>query len=566
MLPIKTVRSLGLVAGVIVATAQACFAQAGAPPVSGPSSFRQAGHAEYLPKVRTMLDTLIEHGRDRYGPQHSPLFAAILTQDTLECPKDPHMYPMTPVRLDPGRPFQRAPAASNQYYDQATFRCMDLMTRLTGEPKYREAVLEALRYQLNEAVDKRGFPAMGGHTRWDLHQDKIAAVGDYHELWYWPMAWDLWWAADAKKTREYADKIWEWHVVDKSTGETNRHADKQHGWSFAYCDGTLMSSWAFLATKESDEKYRHWCEKVAGYYWNRRDPTTGLFPSSGGEYGVSRKRYDTSNFTTSSMPLAHAMIVAGRQTKSEKLTQMGRAVLDSYAKYGYDHQTGLFYGQIKLDGTPLKWNVKRDLVTGNDEPLGYLAVWMPDKGWQELPLFTAQLYAWAAEEVDRKAYLPTAERFGRILRKAWQDRYAGYKDWHALREAIKPFAMESFKKGGITFVRHAPPPGVDRKLLERYKTGDYVYQAPYGLFAEHYGRTIQFSLSMHRLTGDGQWLDLAKEVADETIHELFRGKLFVGHAGKEAYENLDQVGMLLYGLLQLDFTLSGNELPIEPFF
>jgi len=178
----------------------------------------------------------------------------------------------------------------------------------------------------------------------------------------------------------------------------------------------------------------------------------------------------------------------------------------------------------------------------------------------------AQVYAWAAEEVDRVAYLPTAERFGRILQRAWCDRYAGFDDWAGLRDAIRPFAMEKYKKNGITYVRHAPPPDVDRQLLAAYRKGGYVYQAPYGLFAEHYGRMIQFSLTMHRLTSNPRWSLLAKEAADEAIRDLWRGKLFVGHAGKKTYENIDQIGFLLYGLLQLDATLTGRTVPVEPFF
>ena len=49
------------------------------------------------------------------------------------------------------------------------------MSRLTGDAKYRNAAIEALHYQRHKAVDLHGFPAMGGHRRWNLFEDRIKA-------------------------------------------------------------------------------------------------------------------------------------------------------------------------------------------------------------------------------------------------------------------------------------------------------------------------------------------------------------------------------------------------------
>ena len=511
----------------------------------------------YRSYVQTTLDTLIEHGRDRYGDAHSPLFAAILDPETLTCPEDPGPCPILPIRLDAGRPKRRAAAGANQFYDQATFLCLDWMSRLTGDPKYREAAMAALRFQLNVAVDSKGFPAWGGHCNWNFYTDSIDADGEHHELWYWPMAWYLLWAADQEKTRAYADRIWKWHIVDKTTGETNRHSDGQPGWSFTYCDGVLMSAWAFAATKIEDPKYPEWCNTMAGYHWGRRNPATGLSPGSGGQRGISVERFDTRHFTTTNMPWAKGLIDAGLATQQSELVKKGRAILDSYARYGYDPKTGLFYGQIRLDGTPEKPGVERGLVIGDDEPVGYLAMWDPHIGWQELGLVTAQLYAWAAEELDRDAYLPTAERFGRILQRAWKERYAGFDDWFSFRDAVDPFHVEVYK-GGVLKTRHVPPDNADPALLRRYRQGGYVYQAPFGLFADDYGRFIQFALTMERLSQDERWRTLAVEAADEAVAYLWRDVLFVGHPHKRLYENSDLVGILLHAVLQLDAVLAGE--------
>ena len=42
--------------------------------------------------VRTHADLMLEHGRDRYGEVHSPLFVAVLDARTRECPAQPEPF------------------------------------------------------------------------------------------------------------------------------------------------------------------------------------------------------------------------------------------------------------------------------------------------------------------------------------------------------------------------------------------------------------------------------------------------------------------------------------------
>ncbi len=526
-----------------------------------PKGKTAAPDSGYVDKVRTMLDNMIDYGRDRYGREHSPLFAAILDEDTLDCPEDPPAYPTDAVRLDPGRfENRRAPGGGDVYFDQAMLKSMDLMTRRTGEPRYRQAALDALRFAMNRAVDSKGFPAVGGHMYWHLHNDALACQGEFHELWNWPLAWDLWWAADSEKMKRYAHLMWDWHVFDKSTGEINRHSDRKKGYAFSFTSASIMSQWGFVAERTELEPYRSWCRTVAGYHWAGRNPRTHMFDSAGGQ-GPSGL------FTTMQATVARDWILVGRQTDDDELVRQGRAILDNYAKYGFDETTGLFYAALNLDGTPREPKAERPLVTGDQSrPLGYLAVWQPHVAWQEEPLAMAQAYAWAAEQVDRETYLSTAARFGRIIQKAWHERFAGSKDWFALADRLQPLAVEYYKIGGVLHSRQSASAKVDPQAMTAYLKGGYVYQAPFGMFADHYGRMIQFSLSMHRLTDDRLWLHLAREAADEAVRELWRGKIFVGHVQKKHYMNTDHVGILLHALLQLEGALGENQLKIEPLF
>lgn len=515
------------------------------------SSTRTRADDPYLNVVRTSLDTLILDGRDRYGSEKSPLFAANLNVITGECTEETPDYELAPkLSLDRARlnrVGRGSDGGANQYFDQATFLAMVAMSEWTGDPMYREEVLKALKFNMNTAVDERGFPALGGHTFWNFRTDALDGNGrPYHEFWNWPMAWDLWWDADASAAQQYADLIWEHHVVDKKTGLTNRHPLDEGNHPFPMMVGNFITAWAKAYQKTGDEKYRQYMHKVADFYWEGRNKETNLI-YGGGEKGT---RVDGMFFNMGSSPmLAYNLMLSGQWTDDQVLIDMGRAYLDAYAKYGYYAEKELFYGSLTLEGEPClteraKMKGSKGWVNGQSaQPQDYVATWQPYVGWYEIPLPVAQVYAWAAESVDKKAYLETALRWGNVIEKSWTLRYGGFENDTAYREALLN----------------------DPEQGDRY-TEDYPYTAPFGLFADHYGRTIQLALTLHRLTGDAKWQALAKEVGDTAIRDLWNGRLLVGHLlKKDMYENSDNIGILFYALLELHESLnpSSGHLPVS---
>ena len=134
--------------------------------------------------------------------------------------------------------------------------------------------------------------------------------------------------------KRYAQLMWDWHVFDKSTGEINRHSDRKKGYAFTFTSASIMSQWGFVAERTELEPYRSWCRTVAGFHWAGRNPQTDMF-DSGGDRGPS------GIFTTMQATVARDWILVGRQTHDDELVRRGRAILDTYAKYGYDETTGL---------------------------------------------------------------------------------------------------------------------------------------------------------------------------------------------------------------------------------
>jgi len=76
-----------------------------------------------------------------------------------------------------------------------------------------------------------------------------------------------------------------------------------------------------------------------------------------------------------------------------------------------------------------------------------------------------------------------------------------------------------------------------------------------GTYAGKYGRTISFLLHLCVVTGERNYLDNARSMADTAIEKLYHKGLFRGHPAKPYYEAMDGVGYLLYALLELDQVL-----------
>ena len=82
--------------------------------------------------MRQFADQVLLHCRDTYGKPPTPLFVDGINVDTLE-----------PVRWKWADGKEWVLQLAGQ---QGVFRTLDGFSRLTGEPRYKDAALEALRY------------------------------------------------------------------------------------------------------------------------------------------------------------------------------------------------------------------------------------------------------------------------------------------------------------------------------------------------------------------------------------------------------------------------------------
>ena len=116
--------------------------------------------SKYLNAVREFADNVLKYGRDTYGPKHTPLFVDGLNIHTHE-----------PVKWI--SPEGESWVLSNLASQQNLFRTLDGLTKITGDPKYPQAAVEAIEYAFANLRTPSGMLYWGGGTAYDAKADKV---------------------------------------------------------------------------------------------------------------------------------------------------------------------------------------------------------------------------------------------------------------------------------------------------------------------------------------------------------------------------------------------------------
>jgi len=243
----------------------------------------------YLAAVRQFADQVLAHGRDTYG-KPTPLFVDGINVDTLE-----------PVKWKwaDGKEW----ALCNLASQQGLFRTLDGLSRLTGEPRYKDAALEALRYAFDHlrygTENNGGLLAWGGHLVYNATDDLIVGnpdgSGRVHELKCFFPHYELMWEANPQATRQLIENMWNGHVLNWANLDFNRHATpKKLGalWQNEYRGGEVFFDGQGLTFHNAGSDFYYaagvlsklsaapeplvWAKRLAYRYVETRDPKTGL--------------------------------------------------------------------------------------------------------------------------------------------------------------------------------------------------------------------------------------------------------------------------------------------------
>jgi hypothetical protein len=470
----------------------------------------------YVAYVRECIDLLMTHGTDTYGPEHTPILVSILDVESRISPEDP-------LGLDEAwrvtRRERRNPAGANLLSDNALLRTMVNLSQVTNDGSYEEFANRYTDYYLHHLVDTNGLFWWGWHRHYDVFKDSMDGhEGSHHEIHAINcINWEYLWQLNEEAVKKEIEALWQWHVINKQTGEINRHADGRQGCDFSMSSGAILEAFSFLYTKTKQRVWLNRARLLADYYWARRNTETDLFPERPNA-GVDR--FDGSSFVTSIPGLyCHSLLKAYEMTGEVVFKDQAIDILTAYARYGFDEKTGMFWGALKLDGTPLPGPRLQDDYA-QYEPRGHLDLWEPYSAGYQYAIYTAQAYAYAYQLCQEPLFLTTAERFAEWIKQS--------------------------------------PPGSQETEQTWYREYSEIFGHK-GTYAGKYGRTISFYIHMFIISRENKYLEEAISIADIAIDRLYYNGLFRGHPAKPYYEAMDGVGYLMYALLELDLVLKNPE-------
>jgi len=241
--------------------------------------------SKYLNAVREFADNVLKYGRDTYGPKHTPLFVDGLNIHTHE-----------PVKWI--APNGEKWILSNLASQQNLFRTFDGLTRITGNPKYKQAAMEAIEYAFANLRSPNGLLYWGGHIAYDVLGEHVCARGpsNNHELKYHFPYYELMWHVDPKATQQFIESFWSAHILDWSNLDMNRHGHTERtldtpweneykggsvffwgrGLTFINTGSDLFYAAAVLSKLSGEKQPLVWGKRMAYRYVETRNPKTGI--------------------------------------------------------------------------------------------------------------------------------------------------------------------------------------------------------------------------------------------------------------------------------------------------
>ncbi|MDS0223046.1 hypothetical protein NDI54_17000 [Haloarcula sp. S1AR25-5A] len=160
--------------------------------------------------VQAHVDTVLEHARDDYGDESTPLLVDALDATTL-----------SGVEYD-GRDVADG-HLSNFALQQSFLRALLALSEVTGEKRYRSRAETLVSWMFENASDDTGLLYWGGHAAYDLDADDIVVGKSDHELKFEYPFYKFCYEVAPEATREFVSAFWNAHVLDWTTLDFNRH-------------------------------------------------------------------------------------------------------------------------------------------------------------------------------------------------------------------------------------------------------------------------------------------------------------------------------------------------------
>jgi len=242
------------------------------------SSYAAAEPLSFYEVVRRYADTLIEKGRDTYGPQQSLMFLSALDRSTLAPLASRPAAPGGVRREDrSGEPWD-ALIGANPHLDENLLRILYVLTTTTGDGKYAAAADQEISWFLKHAMSpETSLLAWGEHMSWDVMNDKpisggATAIHEFARPW---VLWERSYELAPEECRRFAMGLWEHQIANHQTGGFDRHAEyfrhgPADGKDFPRHAGFYILTWAHAWKHTKDETFLRAIETLLARFERKR--------------------------------------------------------------------------------------------------------------------------------------------------------------------------------------------------------------------------------------------------------------------------------------------------------
>lgn len=257
--------------------------------------------AEWLETAKRFGDRLLEHARDDYGDETTPLFVSQVDVRTQAIPDPSTRLYATDTRGGAG------PTTNNLQFDGGLLRLLYGLTDTTGDAAYATAADDYLAWYLERLPSPSGYFPWGDHRGYDVVADDV--VDGHGEFKVALPVWDRMWAIDPEAVVRQADAL-DGHVIDRtrSLAFNGHYPPGSEPHSMNSSAGAWILLWTFVYARTDDRAWLDRAVSMADYLWSLRNPDTDL---------LAAHPYDPAWPETADDPVAR-----GRASRTEYLGPM----------------------------------------------------------------------------------------------------------------------------------------------------------------------------------------------------------------------------------------------------
>jgi len=276
------------------------------------------GEGDYLQVVKSYADTMLEKGRDRYGKEHSPLFATTLDRKKLELFDEAGLERLWQNRLDDWENWRvrnrdRMTTGANPMHDENLYQILYALTEITGDKRYAKESDRTIKWFFEHCQSPTtGLMAWGEHMGWDFrtedlikwrkgtHQGGKMQEYNTHEFYRPWVLWERSYELAPEASRSFARGVWENQIGDHNTGNFSRHANYEMHQTFTDSEyprhgGYYIATWAHAYGHTKDPVFVKAIDTLVGYFDGRRSPQSDAFPAESAERSGGKALWTTSN-------------------------------------------------------------------------------------------------------------------------------------------------------------------------------------------------------------------------------------------------------------------------------